>query len=175
MNIFVLHLNPHIAAQMHCDQHVIKMIIESAQLLYTCIILNGIIGDKYHDRITTAPITKSGTYGYKATHQNHPCAVWVQESVENYEWLYIMAKELCYEYTRRYKKVHATEEHIDWLGYVCPNISSRGLTDFARVMPDEYIDNTSNSYKQEYIVESYRNYYKSKTFATWKMNKPDWY
>ena len=59
MNIFVLHLNPHIAAQMHCDQHVIKMIIESAQLLYTCIILNGIIGDKYHDRITTAPITKS--------------------------------------------------------------------------------------------------------------------
>ena len=35
MNIFVLDKDPHIAAQMHCDRHVPKMIVESAQMLST--------------------------------------------------------------------------------------------------------------------------------------------
>ena len=35
MNIFYLHNDPQIAAQMHCDKHVVKMILEYAQLLST--------------------------------------------------------------------------------------------------------------------------------------------
>ena len=35
MNIFYLHKKPEISAQLHCDKHVVKMIIEYAQMLST--------------------------------------------------------------------------------------------------------------------------------------------
>ena len=35
MNIFVLDENPVIAAKMACDKHIVKMILESAQMLCT--------------------------------------------------------------------------------------------------------------------------------------------
>jgi hypothetical protein len=35
MNIFVLSRCPRAAARLHCDKHVVKMILETAQLLYT--------------------------------------------------------------------------------------------------------------------------------------------
>lgn len=190
MNIFILHLNPIIAAQMHCDRHVVKMIIESAQLLYTCCLIYGIIGHDITDFINTAPVTTKGSHGYRATHVNHPCCKWLSESVENYKWLVTMAKELCSEYTRRYKKIHATEQHIDWLSYVCPKIPEIQQTTFAIVMPDEYKclymhehdkdkhDKDEHGVCNQYDpVASYRKYYcKVKTFAKWsKTETPSWY
>ena len=181
MNIFVLHLNPIIAAQMHCDRHVVKMIIESAQLLYCCILVHGVM---YHDPdiIETAPLTSSGTHGYRVTHRNHPCAIWVAKSVANYEWLITMAKELCRQYTIRYGKTHATEQHIDWLSYLCPNIPDVPLTPFSIVMPDvckclsidQDIDKSLNQYDP---VKSYRNYYiMEKKWAKWeKTEVPYWW
>ncbi len=195
MNIFVLHLNPIIAAQMHCDRHVVKMIIESAQLLYTCCLLYGIVGHDITDLINTAPVTAKGSHGYRATHVNHPCCKWLSESVENYKWLITMAKELCSEYTRRYKKIHATEQHIDWLSYVCPKIPEIPQTPFVIVMPDEYKcieavvqsdhDHDHGQHHGQHHrhsrhhdpVASYRKYYcKAKTFAKWsKTGTPSWY
>ena len=187
MNIFVLHLNPTIAAQMHCDRHVVKMIIESAQLLYTCCLLCGIVGHDIDELIMTAPLTAKGSHGYRPTHRNHPCTKWLSESVENYKWLITMSKQLCNEYTRRYGKIHATEQHIDWLSCVCPKIPEIPQTPFAIVMPDEYkciesIDDQNhhrdpNCDKQYDPVDSYRKYYcKVKTFAKWsKTETPSWY
>lgn len=71
MNIFILDTNPKIAAQYHVDKHVVKMILETAQLLCSAHWLNG----------SEAP--------YKLTHKNHPCAIWTRECVENYNWLCI--------------------------------------------------------------------------------------
>ena len=174
MNIFVLHLNPYICAQMHCDKHVVKMIIESAQLLYTCCLICGIIGNDIETFITTAPVTSKGTHGYRATHKNHPCCKWVRESVENYHWLVTMSKELCAEYTRRYKKIHATEKHIDWLSYVCPAIPNIPMTPFAIAMPEECKCNNETDIDP---VKSYRNFYcAKKKFARWTNVKiPIWY
>ena len=82
MNIFYLDEDPVLAAQMHCDKHVVKMILESAQLLSTAHLL--IDGDELAD--------ERGLY--KATHKNHPSSKWVRDSSENYEWLWNLFDQL---------------------------------------------------------------------------------
>jgi aspartate oxidase len=87
MNIFVLHKDTRKAAQMHCDKHVVKMILESAQMLSTAVRMNGIDA------------------GYKLTHRNHPCNIWVRESLSNWQWLKSLACELNTEWQFRYNHV----------------------------------------------------------------------
>lgn len=146
MNIFLLSLCPIEAARMQCDKHVVKMIVESAQMLST------IVGGQY-----------------KPTHRDHPCTVWAGKSVENFEWLVAHGLALCDEYTFRYGRRHKTQdvlEHISLLPdtYIKP-LGKIGLTPFALAMPDEF--------KTEDPVESYRAYYHSKaSFAKWTRRKP---
>ena len=94
MNIFYLDKDPVIAAQMHCDKHVVKMILESAQLMSTA--HRFLDGDRYAD--------KNGLY--KLTHKNHPTAIWVRKSKENYMWTWNLLDALLQEYTKRYNKHH---------------------------------------------------------------------
>jgi hypothetical protein len=152
MNIFVLDLNPELAAKYHCDRHVIKMILETAQLL------------------STAHWKTGGTAPYKATHASHPCAKWARESIENYSWLCVLGLELCKEYTKRYGKVHKTQSVLEWLSTNVPNLPKKPLTPFAIAMTPDYVVEGD-------VVASYRNYYKgAKTsFATWKTQSPPWW
>ena len=83
MNIFVLDKDIKKCAQYHCDRHVIKMILESSQMLSTACRMNGV-----HD-------------GYKATHISHPCSIWVRESLDNWFWLRDLVTELNEEYKYR--------------------------------------------------------------------------
>lgn len=69
MNIFVLSLDPFEAASMQCDKHVVKMVLETAQILSTVKTLLNEEG---------AP--------YKPTHVNHPCVTWAKIT-ENRRWL----------------------------------------------------------------------------------------
>lgn len=92
MNIFYLHSDAKECAVMHCDKHVVKMILETAQLLSTAHrLLDG----------NDDPIL------YKATHKNHPSAIWTRKSQKNYLWLTSLLQNLCQEYTYRYGKIHA--------------------------------------------------------------------
>lgn len=157
MNIFVLDENPEKAAQMQVDSHVIKMVLESGQLLSTAHrVLDG----------SKNPITKKWVLPdvrdsllYSATHINHPCAVWVRESLGNYDWLYRHFIALGKEYTVRYGKVHKSilklENDLQHPPYelYCFESGSPDLTPFALAMPDEY--KVSGN-----AVQSYRNYYK---------------
>lgn len=153
MNIFVLDQRPSKAAKWHCDRHVVKMILETAQLL--CSVYS-------HQGIETK---------YKPTHKNHPCAIWARQSRPNFDWLCRLGLELCAEYTERFNKIHKSEDVIVW----CINHASQLdfpfdlRTAFALAMPDEY--KISND-----PVECYREYYrKGKTHLhQWKQNKPDW-
>jgi len=173
MNIFVLHLDPSICAKYHCDKHVVKMIIETTQLLYTCL---WICFNNIDEIIKTAPYTLSGNQGYKMVSKNHPCSIWLRESVSNYEWLIRLGFALCDEYKLRYGKEHACLEHIQWLECVVPDIPDIGITKFKIVMPEICkIDNYSN-FKN--VTESYRNYYKmeKKKFAKWTNREmPEWF
>lgn len=158
MNIFVLDTDPYIAAQQHCDKHVVKMILETAQLL--CTAHRILDGDDNVDPVL-----------YRTTHKNHPSAIWVRESNNNYNWAWCLFDGLCKEYTRRYGKVHMTETKLLKKLYRPPrNIPIYYKTPQPQCMPDEYKCNN--------VVEAYRNYYRGAkaTFATWKnASTPEWW
>lgn len=150
MNIFVLDLDPILAAQYHADIHCGKMILESAQLLCTA---HHTLGSDLEE-IPYKPISNP----------NHPCAKWVRESHTNYNWLIEMAFALGMEYEVRYKKKHKSSEVIKLLlnSPLPKGIPYKNLTNFALAMPDQYkvIKNPkySNYYKED-PVTSYRQYY----------------
>jgi hypothetical protein len=155
MNIFFLDEDPTMSAQYHVDKHVVKMILETAQLL--C----GV----HH---ATAP---DNTYvPYKLSHKNHPCSIWARTSLSNYLYLCELGLELCKEYTYRYGKRHKSQEVIEWCLIYKPNVPDVEFTEPAMAMPDEY--------KVGDVVQSYRNYYMGAKsgFATWKnRQKPFWF
>ena len=140
MNIFYLSEDPNEAAKYMYNKHVVKMILESAQLLCTAHIISD--GE-------TADVP------YKATHKNHPSAIWARESVSNYIWLYDHMIALGNEYTRRYGKKHLTI--LKCSGALCKapnNITKVDLTPMPQCMPDQY-KVPGNS------VEAYWNYYEA--------------
>mgnify|MGYP000607032860 CR=1 FL=1 len=99
MNIFFLDDDIKKCAQYHCDKHVVKMILETAQLL--CGVHHMI--DQVTDQVP-----------YKLSHKNHPCSIWSRESLSNYLYLCELGLELCYEYTYRYGKKHKSQSVIEW-------------------------------------------------------------
>jgi hypothetical protein len=136
MNIFFLSFVPERAARAHCDRHVVKMILESTQLLWTAQhILRGATMD-----LTDVPTTKSGERGYRPTHRNHPCAIWTRRSLGNYLWLCALATELVREYHYRYPTAgpHACESHIAWLTANPPPFTETERTLPAMAMPAKY-------------------------------------
>ena len=91
---------------------------------------------------------------YKATHKNHPSAVWVRESSANYEFLHKLFSALCNEYTRRYGKIHLTEQKLKKLLYWPPrHISDGEFTQPPQAMPEDV--------KHKDSITAYRNYYKT--------------
>lgn len=152
MNIFFLDENIEKCAAYHCDKHVVKMILETAQLLCSA---HWMVGNE-------AP--------YRLTHKNHPCAIWVRQSIYNYNWLLELGFALCAEYNRRYDKVHKTQRVMDWCEKNIPDLPDRNFTIPPQCMPEIY--------KQSCTVEAYRAYYRGekKEFAVWKHTlTPTWF
>jgi len=143
MNIFYLHKEPTTCAEFHCDKHVVKMILESAQMLSTAHrVLDGeTFAD--HNRL------------YKLTHGNHPSNVWLRASNMNYRHLYELFIALCDEYTYRYGKIHATDAKLRIPLAMTPrNIVNGPMSQPPQCMPDEYKeDNSINGYRNYYLGE----------------------
>jgi hypothetical protein len=131
MNIFYLSFNTKKCARYHLDRHVVKMILELAQLLCTAIWLSG----------KEAP--------YKATHKNHPSAIWTRDNINNWKWTKKLALALCKEYTYRYGKKHKSEDIIKNLE--TPDLPNGSFYQPLQAMPDQY--------KNEDSLIAYRNYY----------------
>jgi len=120
MNIFLLDYDVKKCAQSHVDKHVVKMILETAQLLCGVHWIT--------DSQSAAP--------YKLSHKNHPCSIWTRESLSNYLYLCELGLELCYEYTYRYGKRHKSQDVIEWCIVNKPNIEDKGFTEPAKAMPN---------------------------------------
>ncbi len=181
VNIFYLDRDAKLAAQYHCDKHVVKMIIEYAQLLSTAHRMldgttyiqpnaNGRKMKRWKLEDHREPIL------YKASHINHPSAIWARQELSHYQWLWNLASELCQEYRFRYggdqDKQHKTSLVIQSLSFAPNNIPRTGIfTEPPQAMPDDVkIINDS--------VEAYRNYYRvyKRKFATWKVRgQPEWW
>jgi hypothetical protein len=153
MNIFFLDFDVKKCAEYHCDKHVVKMILETAQLLCSAHHVTG------------------GSAPYKLSHKNHPCSIWVRSSLSNYLYLCELGLKLGEEYTHRYGKKHKSVEVIEWCLVNRPNIHDVDFTSPPLAMGDEYkIGND--------VIESYRNYYKGakSTIVSWKnREKPFWF
>lgn len=172
MNIFVLDNDAATSARMMCDKHVIKMILESCQLLSTAHhVLDGeeltVVSQKR--KYKSYICTKKNIC--KATMINHPCTIWTRQTRANYLWLWRHAYALCKEYTRRYGKVHKMESMLMDELYDPPvNIAKAKLTTFAQAMPEQY--------QHENAVVAYRSYYinEKSRFAAWNYSEePEWW
>lgn len=100
MNVFMLSWVVSVCANWHFDKHVVKMILEMAQLLSSA-----------HHVLDPNPSKRL----YRKTHVNHPCAIWCRAHCNNYLWIAKLGLALCQEYTARYKKVHKTQDLLVFL------------------------------------------------------------
>ena len=101
MNLFFLDIDIQKSAEYHCNKHVVKMIIEIVQMLYTAHHLNG-------------KELPSNCYR-KLSNHNHPMAIWVRTSKTNYDYTVSLGINLSLEYTYRYNKIHSCDNHLKWL------------------------------------------------------------
>lgn len=139
MNIFYIDKDPKIAAQNMINKHVVKMILESAQMLSTCHREFGNERDTF----------------YKRTHVNHPSNVWIRQSSQHYDWLYKHMIALGEEYTNRYGRLHLTIQKLEYALKNPPKgLEDNGFTPPPQCMPDEYKDDDT--------VKAYLNYYEYK-------------
>jgi hypothetical protein len=156
MNIFVLDTNVVKCAQYHCDKHVVKMVLETTQLLNNALIKN----DASYNPV------------YRQTHKNHPASIWASESRANFDWLVNLGLALSDEYTFRYGKVHKCTSLIQEFqkGNSRLYISNINMTPFKLCMPEQYHTNDA--------VNSYRLYYlgSKADIAKWsKREQPYWW
>ena len=158
MNIFYIDKDPVQAAEWMVDKHVVKMILESAQLL--CTAHRFLDGTEYVDATSGRRIKRwmlsdaRESVLYSATHINHPSAIWCRQSVENYNWLADHLFALLNEYTHRYNKQHKIEGDISYMLQSPPlNLKEYDATPMPSAMADEY------KVSQDPVV-NYRNYYK---------------
>ena len=158
MNIFVLDQDPKVCAKYHNNKHVVKMILETAQLLCG---VHHMVESKIE-------------IPYKLSHKNHPCSIWARECIENYVWLCDLGMELCLEYTYRYGKTHSTDTKLrEALAKLPDNIPVKKMTPFKLAMSSfpECIS--------ECPVESYRKFYETKQHRfkmDWtKRQVPEWF
>lgn len=194
MNLFYLDKSPELCAQQHCDKHIVKMILEYAQLLstahrlldgkrqtFTFDLPNGKSKTLEHWALpgeTITPMLMDGkpflTIGnslcYKVAHQHHPLSHWSRERSGNYEFLFYLFVECCKEYTHRYGKVHSAEALIPQLVKWPDHIRYATFVDPPLSMPDEYrTDDAVVSYQNLYVGSKSR-------FAKWTNRKPpEWF
>ncbi len=181
MNLFILDKDPVLAAQLQCDKHVVKMIVESAQMLSTV--------HRMLDGRQTRVASKSGRTQvkawvlpddredvlYKAVHMNHPCTVWTMQSSWNYAWHYSHFVALCDEYTYRYGKVHSTDTLLRKpLSSMPAKMKIGPKTPFALAMKS----NPECMHPND-PVRSYREFYQTKQerfkMAWTKREVPEWF
>jgi hypothetical protein len=190
MNIFYLDPDPKTCAEMHVSKHVVKMIIEYAQLMSTA--HRVLDGDEYTELSANGRRIKRWRLNddrepllMKASHINHPSAIWCRENMSNYQWLFEMWTHLLDEYTYRYGKKHACGRLVGPLAIPPLKISTSSKF-FAPTpaMPSELkvlAENPQPGRKYD-VLKSYHNYYNvaKRGFATWqgKINSrptPSWY
>lgn len=196
MNIFVLDPSPVLAAQYQCDKHVVKMIVETAQILSTAHrMLDGkmqvirrpvsitpapdghVAAIKFRNaKVWRLDNTELDLKLYAATHTGHPCTKWTMESLNNYLWLYEHFCALCDEYTYRYGKKHATDTKLRFVLDAAPtNIDdTKELTPFRLAMKSN-----PDCMNEADPVGSYRKFYQTKQTRfrmVWTNRpRPEWF
>ena len=173
MNIFFLSWSYEECAKLYCDQHVVKILLEIAQMLYTAHHTTSPSGWN-----ANAPLTKNGkAHGYRPAHPKHPMTIWVGSTINNYMWTVKFGMALACEHHRRFGTVHSCVPHILWLFTNIPKSFSGNTSATARYATEGFPPNLTPppmcmplEYHDDNIVRAYQNYYKGDKlrFARWK-------
>ena len=165
MNLFLLDARPQISATYHTDKHVVKMVLETAQILCSAHwICDGYVGEGW----------------YALTHKNHPVVQWCASSLGAYKYSYAQFKWLAYEYRYRFKR-----DHLSWVKFgsvlneppdFIPHINTR---QYIMAMPEKYwpIGAMSRLTDIRSAVLAYRRYYRGDKYHlfTWTNRQvPEW-
>lgn len=180
MNIFILDESPILAARAQHDRHVVKMILESCQMLSTACQENGFIKSQLDSGIA-APANL-----YKSTHMNHPASIWARASAANFAWLAIHLDALLAEYHRRFPgKTHACSTMRFAFGALAAKLSgiphpfkphrvscgfytddsdsnivvNPKLVEFAMTQHSPFVFCGPDLHRVANVIESYRRYY----------------
>jgi hypothetical protein len=180
MNIFILDNDPKLAAQYHCDKHVVKMTIESMQVMGSAMWASqGIttkkqilaLGSEKFDIWRDFPrLDKEGIVSpYGVGFMNHPSTKWARESQKNWEWLVNLTLELTSEHAKRWGRNTSCLKIVEWFANNVPSLDKEEMTPYYQAVPIEL--------KTDDAVHSYRLYYAGwkEYFAKWKTNPPYWW
>ena len=174
MNIFVTDRDPIKSAQVLPDKHIVKMPLETCQML-------SIIYSKWYYNWGDLH-KKDGTpyYTEKGGFRNHPCTVWAAQNHYNTAWLIQHGCALSDEYNHRYGKVHGCANALFEAKKTFHKLAGEVITcycmveSFTRAMPDEFKHDTSID-----TFTAYKNYIRSKPWVASnylrdESRKPDW-
>lgn len=182
MNLFYLDNDIDKCAEYHVDKHIVKMILEAAQIICTNLWVDKTFGyvPRAMNKEENAALTqyrrdvKAGMeryFPYMPTMHNHPSTIWARTSLENFYWTHCYAHALAEEYRYRYGKDHKSFWEVINKLPEPKHMKDIGFTTFGLAMPDELkdYDNPIDSYRKYYMLDK-------GTFADWKFrNKPDWW
>ena len=163
MNLFILDNDPRLAAEMYCDKHVPKLIVEVFQMMGSALRRHGAKDEQM-------PLTQTGK-PLKGGYHHHPVTKWVGDSICNFVWTGIHGIALCDEYMFRYRNVHSCDIKIRMMCDMMDMLPNIPQTPYALAMPDEYKSpNAIDSYRRYYIMEKAR-------FAKWEKGRdaPYWW
>ena len=175
MNIFVTDPSPTVSAQVLPDKHIVKMPLESCQML--AIVCSEKWGHGYgeiHKKDGEPYNTEKGAF------RGHPCTIWAAESIANTAWLIQHGFGLLEEYTHRYGKIHSCQTAMNAAEKVFEEKTGRTLlchkeaTPFAFAGPDVFKYDTSID-----TLTAYKRYISSKPWAASNYlrdpsKKPNW-
>ncbi len=159
MNIFVTDPCPIQSARNLPDKHIVKMPLETCQMLAI------IYSDWYYG---VGKLYKKDGTPYRTAHgafRKHPCTIWAAANQYNLAWLIRHGYALCHEYQARYNKVHTCFDVISQAEMIYHtsfpdeflSLASRKVTDFTRAMPEDIkYDTTINT------IEAYKRYLNTK-------------
>lgn len=170
MNIFVTDENPWQSARVLPDKHIVKMPLE------TCQMLSIVASKKWGYGYGTLPKADGEPYATKkGAFRNHPCTIWANKTVENANWLMWHGVALCEEYYARYGKIHTCFNTLLSAFDIFPtDIDYTQHTPFVFAGPDEFKYDTSID-----IFTAYKMYIASKpwvcdNYLRLPDRKPEW-
>ena len=172
MNIFVTDPSPTLSARCLPDKHIVKMPLETCQML--SIVCSKKWGHDYGElhRINGEPYkTEKGAF------RNHPCTIWANACLENTWWLLAHGLALCNEYEHRYGKSHSCKNTLMEATTIIPlatDLWHDVPSSFTFAGPDEFKYDTSID-----IFTAYKRYVASKPWVATNYlrdpsRKPDW-
>lgn len=187
MNIFYIDKNPKTIAYQLVDKHIVKMPVESAQMLSTCKRLHDAKQTTFSfngkqktfwlfedekiviDKVTNT-LSVENNKCYAVTHFNHPSTIWSRANKSNYVWHIQLLKCMLDEYKSRYGRIHEVEKYVQFLEQVPSSIPDGVFYDPPLAMPTQYmVDDHVQSYRNFYVGEKWK-------FAKWKHGKiPPWF